>query len=742
MRRLYYALAIITLLTLAIPLFPKKASAVTKAEWQAGRIIDDYAFSDKGSMSLAEVQNFLNSKMSSCDTNGTGSVTYQWPSNSGTYITTSRAEYGNRKGNPTPFTCLRDYFEVPKTTPGPGTPASNYGNVAIPAGAKSAAQIILDAAQAYSISPKVLLVTLQKEQGLITDDWPFQGQYLYAMGSNCPDGPSGAQCDPNYAGFSIQMYSGAKLFRDYLTNMTQPWWSLKKPYQVNNILWQDVNAKDCGSGPVYIQTMATAALYTYTPYQPNDAALNNMYGTGDSCSAYGNRNFWRTFSDWFGTTYGNLFQAALVSQTASPTLLPGQSQQMTVKYRNAGQWTWHDDTVSWPGIPSLHLATANTTKHPSIFSFGWPNSGETNLNFTAVYEADGTTLAANQHLVNPGQIVVFSFPISVPWTAGSGTYTEYFKPFLSSEIDLGDLSLTRVDVDVPTNFRASIVTQSVYPTLVPGEQKLMMVRYKNTGAWAWHDDTVSWPGMPPVYLATTNSNNISIFGYGWPTRNYATKTFAAVYEADGVTKAANQHVANFGQIVEFQFNLTAPWNVNIGTYRESFKPVLTGTDYNLTGPTSFDVNIPAWQAQRIGANPTGSLVIPTGGGAWARVKYRNTGAWTWHDSQVNWPGVPPVGVVTANPNNISIFSTAWINQQTANNVFEAVYEADGTTLAANQHVVTTNQIVQIAFPMITPWAAQQNTSYQEYFKLALLGNNVPLTDSSNSSNIQIFVPSN
>lgn len=36
----------------------------------------------------------------------------------------------------------------------------------------------------------------------------------------------------------------------------------------------------CGASNVYIESRATAALYTYTPYQPNAAALSNMYGTG------------------------------------------------------------------------------------------------------------------------------------------------------------------------------------------------------------------------------------------------------------------------------------------------------------------------------------------------------------------------------------------------------------------------------------------------------------------------------
>ena len=57
----------------------------------------------------------------------------------------------------------------------------------------------------------------------------------------------------------------------------------------------------CGSSPVYLQGRATAALYNYTPYQPNRAALA---GTNDGCGAYGNLNFWRLYTDWFGSTNG------------------------------------------------------------------------------------------------------------------------------------------------------------------------------------------------------------------------------------------------------------------------------------------------------------------------------------------------------------------------------------------------------------------------------------------------------
>lgn len=270
--------------------------AVTASDWKAGNIIDDQTFSDGNGMSVQQIQNFLNNKVPVCDTYGTKTSEL----GGGT-----RAQYGAAKGNPAPFTCLKDFYEVPKTTPGPEVPANNYGGKAIPNGAISAAQIIANAAQKYNINPKVLLVKVATESAgpLTSDDWPFLRQYTYAMGSHCPDsGPNGsANCDVNYSGFSMQMDSAASLMRWYLDSMTQPWWSYKKPYQTNSILW-NVEPSGCGAGNVYIGTKATAALYTYTPYQPNQAALNNMYGQGDSCSAYGNRNFWRVYNDWFGTT--------------------------------------------------------------------------------------------------------------------------------------------------------------------------------------------------------------------------------------------------------------------------------------------------------------------------------------------------------------------------------------------------------------------------------------------------------
>lgn len=263
-------------------------AVVSGANWQAGRIIDDDIFYNGDAMSVQEIQIFLNEKVPNCDTNGTqmynGSMT--------------NAQYAASRGWPAPaYVCLKDYYQVPRSDQN----INNLGTNVIPSGAISASQIIKNAAVAYNINPKVLLVTLEKESlNLLKDNWPLPNQYRNAMGYGCPDT---APCDPQYEGFYNQMTNAARQFKLYKDNPNNYRY---RPFQDNAISYQ-ANAPSCGTSNVYISTVATAGLYNYTPYQPNQAALNNMYGLGDSCSAYGNRNFWRIFTDWFGGTQGSTY---------------------------------------------------------------------------------------------------------------------------------------------------------------------------------------------------------------------------------------------------------------------------------------------------------------------------------------------------------------------------------------------------------------------------------------------------
>jgi uncharacterized protein YjdB len=256
----------------------EKSSAVTASDWNAGNIISDDQFFNSGSMSTSDIQNFLNSMVPTCDTNGTR------PSEFGGG---TRAQYGASVGKPAPYTCLKDYVENPNTH-------QNNANGGSVSGGWSSAQIIKYASDTYNINPKALIVLLQKEQALVTDTWPFPGQYRSATGYGCPDT---APCDAEYYGLYNQVVNAARQFQLYAK---YPASYRYKAYQNNTIQWNP--SSSCGSSTVYIANQATAGLYNYTPYQPNQSALNNLYGTGDSCGAYGNRNFWRLYSDWFGST--------------------------------------------------------------------------------------------------------------------------------------------------------------------------------------------------------------------------------------------------------------------------------------------------------------------------------------------------------------------------------------------------------------------------------------------------------
>ncbi|MCA9328069.1 hypothetical protein KDA14_06070, partial [Candidatus Saccharibacteria bacterium] len=90
---------------------------MTGSDWKAGRIIDDGVFTNANDMSVADIQNFLNSKVPSCDTNGTQPATEYGRSD------LTHAQYAATRGwaGP-PYVCLRNYYEWPKTAPGAWIP--------------------------------------------------------------------------------------------------------------------------------------------------------------------------------------------------------------------------------------------------------------------------------------------------------------------------------------------------------------------------------------------------------------------------------------------------------------------------------------------------------------------------------------------------------------------------------------------------------------------------------------------
>jgi hypothetical protein len=309
------------------------ANALSGSEFQAARIIDDDIFFNSGTMNTGDIQNFLNAKVPSCDTNGTQ------PSGRSGYPT--RADWGRANGVPPPYICLRDYNQ-------------SFGSVgadaycgAISGGTKSAADIIFNVARACGINPQVFLVLLQKEQSLISDPWPWPIQYRSATGYGCPDT---AACDSQYYGFFNQVYNAGRQFKRY----TQQPQNFNYAVGRNSFIAYQANRPDCSGTNVAIQTRATAALYNYTPYQPNAAALANLYGTGDVCSAYGNRNFWRMFNDWFGPTQGDGFTLAYNESDNTQWVIYRNIRQYVPSAEVKRAWGLPDAAVP---MPHDYLAT-------------------------------------------------------------------------------------------------------------------------------------------------------------------------------------------------------------------------------------------------------------------------------------------------------------------------------------------------------------------------------------------------
>ncbi len=143
-----------------------------------------------------------------------------------------------------------------------------------------AAQIIYEMSWSHRISPKFILVLLQKEQSLISDTNPSNGQFDWATGYGICD--SCSKSDPElqkYKGFTNQVDWGAGGIRFYFDNPDKFKYQINQTYQIDN-------------QSVTISNHATRALYIYTPH------IN------------GNKNFWTLWQDWFALNYldGTLLQ--------------------------------------------------------------------------------------------------------------------------------------------------------------------------------------------------------------------------------------------------------------------------------------------------------------------------------------------------------------------------------------------------------------------------------------------------
>ncbi|TFD74059.1 hypothetical protein E3T54_14755 [Cryobacterium sp. Sr8] len=380
------------------------AEAANGADFNPGMIISDAIFYNGRTMTAAQVQTFLNGKVPSC-----------WSG----------------------YTCLKSYRESTTSQTAKSEGCAAYAGQLN----ETAASIIAKVGVACGINPKALLVLLEKEQGLVTGTHPTASIYRKATGFGCPDT---SVCDSQYYGFFNQVYQAAYMFKKYQARPASRGYVAGR---YNTILWHPNSA--CGSSSVYIQNQATAGLYIYTPYRPNAAALANMYGTGNSCSAYGNRNFWRLFTDWFGSTTGGYPTSTSLASLDSTTIgLLGMATDEPVTYPDGGigqafqyGWAyWHSTTGAFRttanvgrsyialkgpngvlGYPITNPKTEPGSGASQAFQKGWLYYSPT----TSIHVVSGPVGRSYATLGGPAGVL--GFPIAAPKVEPGGGASQNFQ---------------------------------------------------------------------------------------------------------------------------------------------------------------------------------------------------------------------------------------------------------------------------------------------------------------------------
>ena len=401
---------------------------------------------------------------------------------------------------------------------------------------RSAASIIHDAAHGHgdasgsfggitinsstgTVNPGTLLVTLQKEQSLITDPSRCVDDVLRkSMGYGCPD--SGG-CNSKYAGFTKQVEWGAWQLRYNYERAAGHGFS---NYQVGeDFCFDDYNGTHCGK----FDNRATASLYRYTPHVYN-----------------GNYNYWNLFYNVYRFQVP-AYAHTVAYQSGYPALARGQASKFILRVKNTGTQTWRRGKVN--------LATSHGRDRISPFlreggnPSGWISSNR---------------IAFKESSVAPNRTATYEFYMQVPRNMAGGSYNEYFQLVADGAGWMRDYGIYwRITVPPPTpSYAYSFVSQNRYPVLSRRGSYKFVVRIKNTGTKTWRKNKVN--------LGTSHgTDRVSAFirGGGNPS-GWISSNRIAFKESS---------VARNG-IATYEFYMKVPSNMPSGVYNEYFQPVAEG----------------------------------------------------------------------------------------------------------------------------------------------------------------------
>ena len=217
-------------------------------------------------------------------------------------------------------------------------------------------------------------MTIQKEQAGITQNLTTAKQNKLT-GYGCPDG---RPCKEAYYGVQNQIYQAAHQFQRYRIKSGNYSFRAGKTSNIP-FSYQD----GCGASKVKLENQATASLYNYTPYQPNQALLS---GNSDNCSSDGNYNFFTIYKNWFGDPRGS-------SPAAPPT------KKVTVSeggYTGSSNSTKAQAAKEVPNTPRATSSNANAAQKVGTASSSSSRAATTsNSQATASRQSGNTSKPAD-----------------------------------------------------------------------------------------------------------------------------------------------------------------------------------------------------------------------------------------------------------------------------------------------------------------------------------------------------------
>jgi len=222
----------------------------------------------------------------------------------------------------------------------------------------SAAVIIYEACRAYNISPKIMLVLLQKEQSLITRTSLAPQTLNRAIGAGCPNSYTN-----KYPGFGNQMWNGARLLDGYGEGKSTSYVAL---------YYSGIRTWDIYQSPkvaIYPGNIATYKLYTYNP----SIGAKTPYGdlSAQSGQLSGNANFWKIYWSWFGDPFADPAVKPVYRfqnrKTGSLYYTSSYAQRVALVKRSS-------KTFKYKGV-AFSVTTSPTTETVPIYAFLEKKSG-------------------------------------------------------------------------------------------------------------------------------------------------------------------------------------------------------------------------------------------------------------------------------------------------------------------------------------------------------------------------------